>query len=403
MHTSALILASSLLAGCAPDLAPGEWGTFRYFGELRGEPPMQLLPPITDRAGNAYVLFGARDITENSVYIGSALGGWSGGCQVHRGSFGVHGFVGRAEDRAWFWSGDALGLADGGTGSCRELLRTDPVTGTELSFIGVAPYVFETPSRTRLLALVRGATDDTPFYVRVDLDQETYLDPRVFEPTDAQDITVLGTGADPVTREGIFVLSYTSGGRQVVANFVDESNGVTASARLDGFTVPDAYSLQGFVQVSDAGLAAALTTEGQLLIFNRSSGGLKDVTGFTPQGLIRWDGELYVTGLQQGVPVVAQLDGNGTVGAPQRWTTAEAADNALNGTVVVRDERSDPTREASWQSPTSAPSDLPFMTPWPVDVYTAGSTGWLVAGPAYSVATEPFTAVAFAPVGFAVP
>ncbi len=403
MRACPIILAAALLAGCAPGLEPGEWGTFRYFGEIRGEPPMWLLPPATDRAGNVYVLYGDRDITESAIYVGSALGGWSGGCQVHRGSFGVHGFVGRAEDRIWFWSGDALGLADGGSGSCRELLRTDPVTGTELAFIGVAPYVYETPSRTRLLALVRGSTDDIPFYVRVDLDQETYLDPRVFEPADARDITVLGTGADPRTREGIFVLSYSSGGTQVVAHFVDEDNTVTTSVRLDGFTAPAAYSLRGFVQVADSGLAAALTTGGQLLIFNRQSGGLKDISDFVPQGIIRWDGMLYVTGFQQGLPVVASLDSSGTVGAPQRWTTAEAADNALNGEVTVRDERSDPTRELTWQAPSSAPSELPFMTPWPLDVYTEDATGWLVAGPSYSVNTEPYTAVAFAPVGFAVP
>ena len=32
--------------GCTPSLSEGQWGTFRYFGEIRGEPPMRLLPPI---------------------------------------------------------------------------------------------------------------------------------------------------------------------------------------------------------------------------------------------------------------------------------------------------------------------------------------------------------------------
>ena len=397
------ILAAALLSGCAAELAPGEWGTFRYFGEIRGESPMRLIPPITDREGNIYVLYGDRDRAENAVYVGSSLGGWSGGCQAHRGTFGIHGFVGRATDRVWFWSGDALAVADGGTGSCREVLSTDPVTGTTLTFLAVAPQVYETPSRTRLLAMVRGATDDIPYYVRIDLDEESYLDPKPFSPADAQDITVLGAGADPVTREGIFVVSYTSGGRQVAAQFVDEGGNLTRSSSIQLDGVPDAYSIQGFVQVSDAGLAAALLTDGSLLIFNDQSGGLKPVVGFDPVGIVRWDGELYVTGVQGNQPVAAKLDGNGSLGTVNRWTTAETAAGALAGGVNVVDERSNPSRNASWAESRSAIGEWPFISSHPLDVYTTTSTGWLVAGPGYSVTTEPVTAVAFAPVGFAIP
>jgi len=397
------LLLSALLSGCAADLAPGEWGTFRYFGEVQGEPPMRLIPPISDRDGNVYVLYGNRDRAESAVYVGSSLGGWSGGCQAHRGTFGVHGFVGRATSRAWFWSGDALAVADGDTGSCREVLSTDPVTGTTLTFLGVAPQVYETPSRTRLLAMVRGATDDIPYYVRIDLDEESYLDPKPFSPADAQDILVLGTGADPVTRQGIFVVTYLSGGRQVVAQFVDEGGNLGRSASIDLGGAPEAYSIQGFVQVSDAGLAAALLTDGSLLIFNDQSGGLKPVVGFDPVGIVRWDGELFVTGLQEGLPVAAKLDGNGTLGSVQAWTTSQAASGALSGGVNVVDERSNPSRSASWPESRSAIGSWPFLSPHPLDVYTTTSTGWLVAGPGYSVTTEPVTAVAFAPVGFAIP
>ena len=130
----------------------------------------------------------------------------------------------------------AVAVVDGNTGSCDEVLSTDPVTGTTLTFLGVAPQVYETPSRTRMLAMVRGATDAIPYYVRIDLDEESYLDPTPFSPADAQDITVLGTGADPVTREGIFVVSYLAGGRQVIAQFVDEDGNVSDPKNVDGVT-----------------------------------------------------------------------------------------------------------------------------------------------------------------------
>ena len=126
------ILLLLALAGCVEPLSEGEWGGFRYFGEIRGEPPMRLLPPMTDREGNVYVLYGDTDGGEDTiVYTGSPSGDWSGGCTAHRGIEGLRGFVGRSDDRMWYWSGDALVAVDGRTGSCHELLGRDPVSLTE--------------------------------------------------------------------------------------------------------------------------------------------------------------------------------------------------------------------------------------------------------------------------------
>ncbi len=404
MRLLTALTALCLLPGCAPELTPGQWGTFRYFGQVRGEPPMRLIPPMTDRDGNVYVLYGAPDRAENTVYVGHADGGWSGGCQAHRGTDGVHGFLGRDDTRAWFWSGDALARVSGADGSCREVLSTDPVTGTEIDFLGVAPYVFETPSRTRLMAMVRGASDAIPYVVRVDLDQETYFDPQPFSPASAEDVFVVGTGADAVAREAIFVVAYGAGaGRQYAAQFFGEDGQLTATASLTMDSSPGEYDLQGFVQVADDGLAAALLTDGSLLIFNRERGGLKPVTDFTPLGIVLWDGALYVTGLQDDRPVVSALDAAGSLGPVQTFSTAQTAANTLNGGVTVLDERSDPSRNTEWEIARSAIGDWPFLTPWPLDVYTTTSTGWLAAGPGYSTGTEPQTAVAFAPVGFSIP
>jgi len=146
-----------------------------------------------------------------------------------------------------------------------------------------------------------------------------------------------------------------------------------------------------------------LMADGRLLILNDTSGGLKIVDGFDPAGVLLWDGELWVTGTQGGSPVVARLDDGGSLGSTQAFTTAERASSNLGGTLEVLDERSDPSSDRTWSGVGSALSSHPLLSTHPLDVYTAGSTGWIVAGPSYEGPTEEMTAVAFAPVGVAVP
>ena len=114
----AVLLALAMLAasGCGEVLAPGEWGTLRYFGQLGGDLPMRLVPPRTDREGNVYVLYGLDQWHGSRMYVGHHLGGWTGGCEVHKETNErLHGFVGTATDRAWWWSGMALGAVNGET------------------------------------------------------------------------------------------------------------------------------------------------------------------------------------------------------------------------------------------------------------------------------------------------
>lgn len=394
----------ALLCGCTDLLAPGQWGTPRYFAEIPGTTPLRLHPPRSDREGNVYVVHGDRERTENLIYVGHHDGGWSGGCSEHRGEFGVHGIVGSDADRAWLWSGDLLVEVSGTTGACDEILSHDPTTGTQLDFLAVVPWIVDTPSRTTLLALIQGPTDPHPFHVVVDLDNRDYFDLSGFEPEDAEDLRVLGTGADPDRDRGYIVVSYLAGaGRRTEALALDREGVLVGRIELD---LPDdlaAYAILGFLQPNDAGLMAGLLEDGRLLVFNDNSGGPKNVDGLTPGGMLRHEGTLWVSGTDGGDPVVARLGDGGDLGGAERFDTARTADGGLGGNLEVMDERSDPSRFRSWDDARSAMSTQSLISPYPLDVYTTASTGWLIAGPGYSTGIEGMTAVAYAPVGLAVP
>lgn len=388
--------------GCTPSLSEGEWGTFRYFGEIRGEPPMRLLPPDTDREGHVYVLFGDTAGGENSVvYTGTPAGDWSSGCTAHRGIEGLRGFVGHSDDRAWYWSGDALVAVDGPTGSCRELLSRDPVSLTELYFEGVIPKVDETPSRRNLIALVQGSVDPLPYHVVIDLDQETYSEAVQFTPSDAADVVVLGTGADEDGSGGVMVVAYTRSGDVVFeAVFVGRSGSPTDRVVLDmDSSLAVSGGIEGFIRGNSDDLWAALLADGNLLLFDDRSGFVTSVGNMDPVGVQAWDGNLYLTGLADGLPVIAEIDENGGLGTVGSWKAAIETQSELDKGIRVRDERHSPARASSWDDVESAIGEWPLLSSHPLDSYTLQSTGWLVAGPGYETGVEPFSAVAFAPVG----
>ncbi len=403
----ALLLALTLTTccGCSEVLASGQWGTFRYFGQLAGEVPMRLVPPITDRDGNVYVLYGLDQWHGSKMYVGHHLGGWTGGCEVHKDAGqSLHGFVGTATDRAWWWSGFAMGGVSGETGSCREILSYDPTTGVEINIHAAIPWVDETPTHTTMLALIKAPVDETYFHAVIDLDVEQYTYVRPFEPDGAQDLQVLGVGADQDRREGYLVVAYNEGGTTRVEALVLDVDGEEIDRvpiGLDGEELTS-YMIQGFVQRSDGGLAVGLLEDGRLLVFNDKGGGPKSV-GFSAEGFFKYHGTLYVTGMQSGDPVIAEVEESGSVRDPRGWTAAERASDGLRGSVSVVDERSDPSRNRSWDNPDSAIGSSPLISPFPLDTYTEGSAGWLIAGPGYSATPEDMLAVAFAPVGVDVP
>src|SRR5262249_48640118 len=102
-------LLVGMLAGCVDYLAPGEGGAIRYFGGVGSTPgmPLPMLPPISDRDGNSYVLAGLQTNPFVTAFTGQAGGGWASGCTLHKNdNRGTHGWVGRAQSKAWYWSGD---------------------------------------------------------------------------------------------------------------------------------------------------------------------------------------------------------------------------------------------------------------------------------------------------------
>ena len=87
-----------LLGGCIQYLGPGEIGTGRYFWEIEGDDPLPVLPPISDRDGNVYILAGSLNQPDVEVFVGHAGGGGSAGCDLDDKGHNVY-FL--ASGKAW--------------------------------------------------------------------------------------------------------------------------------------------------------------------------------------------------------------------------------------------------------------------------------------------------------------
>ena len=434
------LLALTVLTGTgckSGTLAPGEWGTFRYFGELEGvapireEPddlqePLVLLPPVTDREGHIYVVH--EQVTKDAVvYVGDPYGGWSRGCppsetplpNADQDDEQVHGVLGTSYDMAWLWTGDALVQVSGSTGECKQVIDRDPLTLTDLRVVAAMPYIHETPARRTLNAWVQGTNyaiaRNPPFQVVVDLDLRRYVASSVFEPDGATCIDVLGVGSDPSAAESVVVVAYNYDGSRIrEARFIDADGRTTARASLDigsddVFVCASADAgptpeprVRGFLQANDVGVYAGLLDDGTLLSFNSGGGAAKALPDFEVQGMVKVDGSLYVTGVYDNRPIAAEVRGTGEVSDAVRWEASERAAAGLLNSIDVLDERYSPAEPVQWRSPVTAIGTWPLMTPHPIDTYALQTTGWLVAGPTFE-STQLRTAVAFAPVGVTVP
>jgi len=402
-----IALAGLALSSCTEGLEPGEYGTFRYVGQVRGEPPtITLLPPTSDRAGNVYVLFGALDQLETELFVGTAGGGWTGGCSIQTGNeYGVHGWVGRATQRAWYWSGDALVEASG-PGGCTQVLETDPASGAVLRFRAVVPWVRDTPSSTTTLAWVQAFGDSVPFQVVVDLDTGIYTDAGKFSPSNAEDLVVLGVGGNVERREGVVLVRYRRGDSvRVEARFIDEEANTTAKPRLKGLDELPEYGIVGHLQSNDQGLYAGLDVEGKVVVFDKDGGKRKSVKGMVPVGVHRWEGNLYLVGTNGSgkSPRIAKIDNDGGIGSSQRWESSANAFSNLKKTVEIVDDRRLPATDTTWKRPRSAMGPFPFIHPHNPDHYADDTTTWIVAGPGFDVGGDPFRAIAFVPVGVRYP
>jgi hypothetical protein len=397
------LAASLVVLGCGPELEPGVYGNFRYVGNVRGATPLRLMPPRSDRDGNAYVLYGAlADPAEVSLFIGNVGGGWKSCTGITQGAqFGLHGFVGRAQSSAWYWSGEAL-VAATGRGNCSRVLETDPASGARLNFRAVVPWVRETPSRTSSLAWIQSPTDPVPFQVVLDLDNEVYSAIDGFEPSDATEVAILGVGGNVDRGEGVIVVRYRRGDALFVeARFIDSEGETFEEVGIGGLETLPEYGITGFLESDDTGLYAAIDVEGQLVLIDTSGGRRVGVGGMVPIGVHRWEGQLYMVGDAGGRPAIAHIDGDGDVGDVEIWESSLDAIDELGSEIDLIDDRSLPSKKITWGGPRTAMSAFPFVHPHGLDHYTDGVTTWLIAGPSFSVGGEDFTAIAWAPVGIA--
>jgi len=399
------------VSGCIDYLEPGQPGELRYFGEVRGEAPLRLVPPISDRNGNVYVLFGAHDQNFVEVFVGHQAGGWSSGCALHKGDDrGAHGWIGRDEDRAWYWSGDAVVEVSGRTGSCRSVLDRDPASNANLLFQGAIPLVRETPSRTFFVGLVQSPSDRVPFFVVVDLDIQRYTSVNVFDPSDADNVVVLGTGADPDSNTGFVVVRYERGGSTVVEGlFLDMDGNITGRAEIDGADAIAEDGIAGYLQSVDGdivvGVVRATTdTEAELLVFDKRSGNgrVTSIGALEAIGVHRFEDQLYLVGTNGSEPGIAPLSKTGSPSSAVEWRASTRLDSAVRE-IRVLDDRSDPRRGVTWRDTASAIGPHMFVSEHSLDVYADGTTGWLFAGPSFTVSGEPQTSVAFGPVGVSYP
>jgi hypothetical protein len=401
----ALAVAAAHAAACAGPPDVGEWGRLRHFGQVTGETPLDIVPPTADRQGNLYVLWGNIDSLQTEAWVGRAAGGWTRVCtdQTKGTDFGVHGWVGHAEARAWYWSGDALVELAPPSG-CRRLLDFDPSSGASLQFRAIIPRVRETPSRTTTVALVQSPSDPRPFQVLVDLDNEVYGETTGFEPDDARDVEVLGTGANHADGEGVVVVRYRRGDSvRTEARFYDDFATLVDSVSLGGLDEEVPYGIAGYLQASDEGLWAGVLSTGQVLVFDKSGGRVRNASGMNAVGVHRYEGKLWLVGESDGRPRVAAIDDDGGIDGAQSWDASRAAAAALDGTIEVADDRSLPSRTRTWKSPRNAIGPAPFVSAHSPDPYADGTTLWAIGGPIFDSGGEPRTAAAVGAVGIAYP
>lgn len=395
-----------LSAGCIDYLESGEIGQARFFTQVRGAVPLRMVAPISDRDGNIYALFGSSDVAEAKAFVGHAGGGWSGGCAIHEGTDrGLHGFVGTTQDRAWYWSGDALVEIKGNNGSCRNVLDTDPTTGVDLAFLGVIPDVEDAPSRATTVAMVQSPSDPVPFVALIDLDLRRYANLEVFEPASAREVAVLGTGYDPGSETGVMVVRYRVGDEERrEARFYTREGQPDGIVALAGLGTAEEDAIVGNLQYSESDGGLGLLDDGRLLTFGRGGGGVSDPPASIDAvlGVHRRDGGIWLVGAANGRPVAARFE-NGAVGNPQVWSASERAAQSLAGGIEVLDDRAQPVRFVTWTAPQAALGPAPFLSAHTPDHYAQDETLLLIAGPSISGAIDTFTFVAVAPVGIDYP
>lgn len=403
------IAALSLLAACASTLSPGDVGTLRFAGRAKGLVPLALLPPVSDPAGNLYVLNGNPTLPETHVFVGEAGGGWTATCNLTKGDqVGVHGWAGYVQSTYWYWSGAALVNVSGTDGSCHAVLDHDPSTNADLSFEAVMPGVRNLAERATLVAWVQSPTDPLPFSAQIDLEAELMTNVQQFQPSDAEDVQVIGTGGVRERERGIVLVQYREASQAFLEiRGFDADGDLTDRVQVAGGPFAK-YAVQGYLEMDDGDLVAALVATNdpdnplQLLTADSKGGDVGAVNSMTPVGVHRWQGQLWLVGLANNAPVVARI-ARGGIGPTAPWSASTATASSFGATTTVRDDRSLPSRDTTWSNVTTATGLFPFLSAWSLTENAPGTTLWVFAGPADTDSTLKLTSFAVAPVGVTYP
>ena len=170
---------------------------------------------------------------------------------------------------------------------------------------------------------------------------------------------------------------------------------------MSGLEALPAYTITGNLQSIDEGLYAGLDSEGMVVVLDHSGGRRKGVSGMTPIGIHRWDGQLYLVGEADGRPKIAAIDDDGDIGKAQTWDASRDAQDELGSKIDVIDDRTLPSTQTVWRDPRTAAGSFPFLHAHTLDRHASETTSWLIAGPTFTAQSEENTAIAFVPVGIA--
>ena len=408
-RVASVVLATAIFVACSATLGDGEVGTLRYAGRVKGLTPLAILPPVSDPAGNIYVLNGSIDVPETHAIVGPAGGGWKANCNLTKGdSMGAHGWTGYAAARAWYWSGAALVAVSGTDGGCHAVLDRDPSTNEDLLFKAVMPGVRNLAERTTVPAFVQSPSDTAPFSALVDLDAEILTNVNPFDPANAEDVQVIGVGGVRESERGVVLVQYRLAARAFLElrSYDGDANPTSRVAVSGGPYAP--YAVQGYLQLDDAGLVAGLVQStdagGALMLLTADAGGgdVKAISGIEPVGVHRWGGALWLVGLQDRAPAVAPIV-RGGIGAVVRWASSQNVASTFQGTTTVRDDRSLPSRQTTWSDVRTATGAWPFLGAHSLAEHAPGTALWTFAGPAVTDSALKLTSFAVAPCGVTYP
>ena len=417
-----VIFCILMLTACVDYLEPGELGTSRFFAEVRGKTPLPITPPISDRDGNVYVLYG-NDGNFLSTFIGHTQGTWTSGCDFHKvKEEPIIGWVGTAQHRAWYWSGHSLAELSGKTGTCNVVLDKDPLNSANIFFHGVIPWIRETPSQTTVLALMKTGINPSLVHTVIDLDLGRYTNNRKFEPTDAKNISVLGVGAHRDTERGFFLTQYEQNNKTITAGIALDKDGKemyrTFISSMPVLSDDETIKAAGYLLSSDGAAVVGLLKTGHLLFYNHHQGTsciqtaseiIQHSSGLAPIGIHQWDGRLWLVGLLNNQPAISALNPSieqcsARIETASIWNTSIQARNKLEQGVTVLDQRSAPTEQYRWNPAKTGMGAFPFLHAYSPDKLAIDTTGWIIAGPSFSFdGNNTMTSIAFISIGISYP